>query len=56
MISGKIRIMHNEIDQDLHREVNPAYLKKLEEIKKQNGIRFKSTEEFDEYFSTYRNL
>ncbi|VVB95182.1 Uncharacterised protein [uncultured archaeon] len=42
--------MHNEIDQDLYKEVNPAYLMKLEKIKEQKGIRFKSTEEFDEYF------
>ena len=47
---SRLEIVINEIDQDLHREVNPQYLKKLEKIKKQKGIRFKNTEEFDEYF------
>ncbi len=41
----------NEIDMDIHREVNPQYLKKLEKIKKQQGIEFKNAEEFDAYFS-----
>ncbi len=48
---SRLEIVINEIDQDLHREVNPQYLKKLDKIKKQKGIRFKSAEEFDEYFS-----
>ncbi|NJD75661.1 MAG: hypothetical protein FIB08_01005 [Candidatus Methanoperedens sp.] len=48
---SRLEIVINEIDQDLHREVNPRYLKKLEKIKKQKGIKFKSIEEFDEYFS-----
>jgi len=48
---SRLEIVINEIDQDLHREVNPQYLKKLEKIKKQKGIRFKSIEDFDEYFS-----
>ncbi|NJD51476.1 MAG: hypothetical protein FIB07_01260 [Candidatus Methanoperedens sp.] len=48
---SRLEIVINEIDQDIHREVNPQYLKKLEKIKKQKGIRFKSSEEFDEYFS-----
>lgn len=47
----RIEIAINEIDNDIHREVNPEYLKKLEKIQKQKGIRFKSTEEFDAYFS-----
>ncbi len=47
---SRLEIVINEIDQDLHREVNPQYLKKLEKIKKQKGIRFKIIEEFDEYF------
>lgn len=41
---SRLEIVINEIDQDLHREVNPQYLKKLEKIKKQKGISFKSTE------------
>ncbi|MCZ7358851.1 MAG: hypothetical protein O8C55_02140 [Candidatus Methanoperedens sp.] len=47
----RIEIAINEIDNDIHREVNPEYLKKLEKIQKQKGIRFKSAEEFDSYFS-----
>ncbi len=47
----RIEIAINEIDNDIHREVNPEYLKKLEKIQKQRGIRFKSAEEFDAYFS-----
>ena len=47
---SRLEIAINEIDQDLHRELNPQYLKKLEKIKKQKGIRFKNTEEFDDYF------
>lgn len=47
----RIEITINEIDQDIHREVNPQYLKKLEKIQKQRGIRFKSVEEFEAYFS-----
>jgi hypothetical protein len=40
----------NEIDKDIQREVNPQYLKKLEKITKQKGIKFKNIEEFDAYF------
>ena len=47
----RIEIAINEIDNDIHREVNPQYLKKLEKIKKQKGIKFKTIEEFDAYFS-----
>jgi len=47
----RIEITINEIDNDIHRELNPEYLKKLEKIQKQKGIRFKSSEEFDKYFS-----
>ncbi len=48
---SRIEIAINEIDMDIHREVNPQYLKKLEKIKKQNGIQFKTIEEFDSYFT-----
>jgi len=48
---SRIEITMNEIDQDIHKEVNPQYLKKLEKIQKQKGIRFKCAEEFDAYFS-----
>ncbi len=47
----RIEITIDEIDQDIHREVNPQYLKKLEKIQKQKGVRFKSAEEFEAYFS-----
>ena len=48
---SRIEITMNEIDQDIHREVNPQYLKKLEKIQKQKGIRFKNAEEFEAFFS-----
>lgn len=48
---SRIEIVINEIDQDIHREVNPQYLKKLEKIQKQKGVRFKSAEEFERYFA-----
>jgi len=41
----------DEISSDLHRELNPEFLKRLESIQKQKGIRFNSMKEFDEYFS-----
>ncbi len=41
----------NETDKDIRREVNPQYLKKLEKIQKQKGIKFKSADEFDTYYS-----
>jgi hypothetical protein len=44
------KIAINETDKDIRREVNPQYLKKLEKIQKQKGIRFKSPEEFEAYF------
>jgi len=37
----------NEIDKNIHREVNPQYLEKLEKITKQKCIKFKNIEEFD---------
>ena len=46
-----IEISLDEIEQDLHRKVNPEYLKKLEDIKKQKGIRFKNVKDLDEYLS-----
>ena len=48
---SRIEIAIDEIDKDIHREVNPQYLKKLEKIKKQKGVKFKTIEEFDAYFS-----
>jgi hypothetical protein len=35
---NRLEIVINEIDKDIHREVNPQYLQKLEKIKKQKGV------------------
>ncbi len=48
---NRIEIAINEINQDIHREVNSQYLKKLEKIRKQKGVRFNSIEEFEAEFS-----
>lgn len=40
----------NEISSDLHREINPEFLERLETIQKQKGIRFNSMKEFEDYF------
>ncbi|MCK4798902.1 MAG: hypothetical protein KAT05_16120 [Spirochaetes bacterium] len=48
---NRIEITVNEIDMDIHKEVNPDYIKKLEEIQMQKGVRFKTAEEFEAYFS-----
>ena len=40
-----------EISGDIHRKVNQAYLKKLEEIEKQKPIKFKNMKELVEFFS-----
>ncbi len=48
MNDNKIAI--DETEKDNRREVNPLYLKKLEKIQTQKGIRFKSAEEFEAYF------
>ncbi len=46
-----IEVSLNEIDADLHRELNPEYLKKLEKIEKEDKrIHFKNIEEFDKHF------
>lgn len=39
----------NEIDYDLHRDVNPAYLRKLERIQKQKGRKFATIADMDKY-------
>jgi len=41
----------NEISSDLHREINPKFLERLETIQKQKGIRFNSMKEFEDYFT-----
>jgi phosphopentomutase len=46
----KIEILVDGIDQDLHRELNPTYVKKLKKIEKEKTISFKNMEEFDEHY------
>ena len=48
---SRLEIVINEVDQGFHRELNPKYLRKLEKIKKQKGIRFNNIEKFEEYLS-----
>ncbi len=46
-----IEVSINEIDADLHREINPDYAKKLEKIEKEDKrIHFKNMDEFDKHF------
>lgn len=46
-----IEISLNEIDADLHRELNPEYEKKLAKMEKEDKrVHFKSIEEFDKHF------
>ena len=40
-----------EVNEDIHREVRPAYLKKLNKIEKQKPIKFKNMKELVEFFS-----
>ena len=35
----------DEIDEDIHREVNPEYIEKIKHIEKEEGQKFKSKEE-----------
>jgi len=49
VISMEITI--NEIDSDIHKELNPEYVKKLDKIeKKDKRIHFRNLEEFDKHF------
>ncbi len=41
----------SEIDNDVHREINPEFLERLDKIEKQKGIRFNNMKEFDEFMS-----
>ena len=45
----EIKVRLSEIDDDLHREVRPEYIKKLKRIEKQEGRKFKTKEEFIDY-------
>jgi len=47
----QIEITVNEIDSDVHRKLNPEYVKKLEKIEKEDKrIHFRNIEEFDKHF------
>ena len=47
----QIEITVNEIDSDVHRKINPIYLKKLDKIEKEDKrVHFKDIEEFDKHF------
>jgi hypothetical protein len=46
-----MEIIINEIDSDIHKELNPEYVKKLDKIEKEDKrIRFRNIEEFDKHF------
>ncbi len=53
-LKEKIIIMEitiNEIDYDIHKKLNPEYVKTLDKIEKEDKrIRFSNIEEFDEHF------
>lgn len=47
----QIEITVNEIDYDVHKKLNPEYIKKLEKIEKEDKrVHFKDIEEFDRHF------
>ncbi len=49
IISMEITI--SEIDSDIHKKLNPEYVKKLDKIEKgDKRIHFRNIEEFDEHF------
>jgi len=49
VISMEITI--NEIDRDIHKELNPEYVKTLDKIeRKDKRIHFRNIEEFDKHF------
>ena len=48
----QIEITVNEIDSDVHKKINPIYLKKLDKIEKEDKrVHFKDIDEFDKHFS-----
>ncbi len=47
----QIEITVNEIDYDIHKKLNPVYIKKLEKIEKEDKrVHFRDIEEFDRHF------
>ncbi|MBE0524798.1 MAG: hypothetical protein IBX40_10760 [Methanosarcinales archaeon] len=48
---ARIEVTVNEIDKDLHSNPNPEYVKKLDQIEKEdNKVHFKNIDEFDRQF------
>jgi hypothetical protein len=48
---ARIEVTVNEIDKDLHNKPNPEYVKKLDQIEKEdNKVHFKYMDEFDRQF------
>lgn len=47
----QIEITVSEIDSDVHRKLNPEYVKKLAKIEKEDKrVHFRNIEEFDKHF------
>ncbi len=47
----QVKITVNEIDYDVHKKLNPEYIKKLEKIEKEDKrVHFRDIEEFDRHF------
>ncbi len=47
----QIELTVNEIDSDIHRRVNPEYLKELDQIEKRDKrMRLKNIDDFDQRF------
>ncbi len=47
----QIELTVNEIDSDVHRRVNPEYLKELDQIEKRDKrVRLKNMDDFDQRF------
>ncbi|MCL7415128.1 MAG: hypothetical protein M8349_03575 [ANME-2 cluster archaeon] len=48
---ARIEVTVNEIDKDLHSKPNPEYVKKLNQIEKENSkVHFEDMDEFDKQF------
>ena len=48
---AQIEVTVNEIDKDLHNKPNPEYVKKLDQIEKEDSkVHFKDMDEFDRQF------
>ncbi len=47
---GRIETIMDKIDQDLHKELNSEYVRKLEKIEKEKKTSFEDISKFDEHF------